>query len=150
MKILVAYNERARSSREALQVAKIHAKAYQAQIMVATSADPSRNEKDLLTKDEAEKVLDDIQQELEAENFSCSTHLLILGYSRAEDLLHFAREKDVDEIVVGVEKRSKVGKFFLGSLAQHLILKADCPVVAVKSAEDEEPDIYLGSTSMNS
>ncbi|MCF8109559.1 MAG: universal stress protein [Desulfohalobiaceae bacterium] len=150
MKILVAYNERARSSKEALQVAKTHAKAYQAQILVATSADPSRSEKDLMSKDEAERVLADIQQELEDEGFACSTHLLILGYSRAEDLLHFPRQKDVDEIVVGVEKRSKVGKFFLGSLAQHVILKADCPVVAVKSPEEEEPDIYLGSTSMES
>lgn len=150
MKILVAFNRKSRSARKALEVAKMHARAYNADILVATSADPTRNEKDLLSKDEAEEVLAEIQQELEQEGFSCSTHLLILGFSRAEDLLYFAREKDVDEIVLGVEKRSRLGKFFLGSLAQHVILKALCPVVSVKAPDEEEPDVYLGTTSMES
>lgn len=149
MKILVPFNNRSRSSRKALELAREHARVYEAEVLVATSADPTRNEKDLPPKEEAEKALSEVEKEFEQAGIPCSTHLLIRGYSPGEDLVLFSREKEVDEIIVGVEKKSKVGKFFLGSLAQHLILKAPCPVVSVKPPP-EEPDIYLGSTSMES
>jgi len=49
-----------------------------------------------------------------------------------EDLLDTARELAVETIVVGVRRRSAVGKLLLGSQAQRLILGASVPVVAVK------------------
>ena len=51
----------------------------------------------------------------------------------AEQVLEAAREHDVDLIVIGVRRRSPVGKFLLGSAAQRILLEADCPVVAVKA-----------------
>ena len=149
MKILVPFNNRSSSSRLALDLAKEHARGYEAEVLVATSADPTKNEKDLPPKEEAEKALSEVEKEFEQAGIPCSTHLLIRGYSRGEDLVLFAREKEVDEIIVGVEKKSRVGKFFLGSVAQHLILKAPCPVVSVKSPQEGQ-DVYLGSTSMES
>jgi nucleotide-binding universal stress UspA family protein len=41
-------------------------------------------------------------------------------------------ENQIKEIVVGVKRRSKVGKLLMGSTAQYVILKADCPVITVK------------------
>lgn len=38
-----------------------------------------------------------------------------------------------DLVVVGVRRRTAVGKFLLGSSAQRLILGADCPVLVVKT-----------------
>ena len=49
-----------------------------------------------------------------------------------EDIVAFANEKDVDEIIVGVKSRSNVGKLLFGSTAQTVILEADCPVVSVR------------------
>ena len=37
-----------------------------------------------------------------------------------------------DLIVIGVRRRTPVGKLFAGSTAQHVLLDADCPVLAVK------------------
>lgn len=37
-----------------------------------------------------------------------------------------------EAVVVGVRRRSPVGKFFLGSAAQQIILEANAPVITVK------------------
>jgi nucleotide-binding universal stress UspA family protein len=58
--------------------------------------------------------------------------LLIRGLAPGEDILEFAKESNVDEIIVGVKRRSKVGKLLMGSTAQYVILQAPCPVVTVK------------------
>lgn len=42
-------------------------------------------------------------------------------------------DAEVDLLVVGVRRRSPVGKALLGDLAQRLLLEADVPVLAVKA-----------------
>ena len=66
------------------------------------------------------------------EGVSCESHLLIRGLSAGEDLIRFAEEKKIDEIIIGIKHRSKVEKLVFGSTAQYVILKALCPVVTVK------------------
>jgi nucleotide-binding universal stress UspA family protein len=68
----------------------------------------------------------------EENDIPCNTHLLIRGHTAGEDLVEFAKENQVGEIIVGVKRRSKVGKLLMGSTAQYVILQADCPVVTVK------------------
>jgi nucleotide-binding universal stress UspA family protein len=52
--------------------------------------------------------------------------------SPAEEILQAATDAGADLIVIGLRKRSPVGKLFLGSSSQQVILDASCPVVAVK------------------
>jgi nucleotide-binding universal stress UspA family protein len=52
--------------------------------------------------------------------------------SPAEEILQAATEVGADLIVIGLRRRSPVGKLFLGSSSQQVILDAACPVVAVK------------------
>jgi len=47
-------------------------------------------------------------------------------------MVQFANDTKVSEIIIGVRRRSKVGKLLFGSTAQYVILEAPCPVVAVK------------------
>lgn len=54
------------------------------------------------------------------------------GSTPADDLLQTAKEDEIDLLVIGVRRRSPVGKLILGSNAQDIILHADCPVLAVK------------------
>ncbi len=147
MKIMVAYNSRSRSSENALELAKRHAVAFGASLDVVTSAERTRSEKDIPHVEEAEKGLWEVQQQMERQGISCRTHLLIQYKSRGEDLVEFAEEHEIDEIVIGVEKKSKVGKFVMGSLAQYVIIQAPCPVVTIKSEEIKQ-DIFLGSRSV--
>jgi nucleotide-binding universal stress UspA family protein len=55
-----------------------------------------------------------------------------LALSPADEVLRAASEADAGLIVIGLRRRSPVGKLFLGSSSQQIILEADCPVVAVK------------------
>ena len=55
----------------------------------------------------------------------------------ADTVLHaLAAHPEVDRLVIGVARRSPVGKLVLGSVSQRLILEADVPVLAVKLTRD--------------
>ncbi len=53
-------------------------------------------------------------------------------WNPGEDLIQFANENEIDEIIVGVKRRSNVGKLVFGSNARYVIMEANCPVVTVK------------------
>ena len=55
------------------------------------------------------------------------------GNDPAEDLISVAQEVSADFIVIGLRRRSPVGKLILGSNAQRILLDASCPVLAVKA-----------------
>jgi nucleotide-binding universal stress UspA family protein len=50
----------------------------------------------------------------------------------ANTILDLAGQADAELLVIGARRRSPVGKLFLGSLTQTLILHADIPVLVVK------------------
>jgi nucleotide-binding universal stress UspA family protein len=54
------------------------------------------------------------------------------GFEPAEDLISVAEENDAELIVIGLRRRTPVGKLILGSNAQRILLDAPCPVLAVK------------------
>lgn len=130
MKILVGYDG-SNSAKEALNLAKEHAKAFGASVDVVTSMH-SGTENQRKEIEEAERGLEWAQSLFEENKISCNTHLLIRGLAAGEDLVNFASESNVNEIIVGVKRRSKVGKLLMGSTAQYVILNAPCPVVSVK------------------
>lgn len=58
----------------------------------------------------------------------------LLGVEDGDAVLeHLESDADVDLLVVGVGRRTPVGKALLGDLAQRLLLEADVPVLAVKA-----------------
>ena len=58
---------------------------------------------------------------------------LVRGNEPAEDLIAVAEEEHADFIVIGLRRRTPVGKLILGSNAQRILLDASCPVLAVKA-----------------
>ncbi len=55
------------------------------------------------------------------------------GSDIAEQILDVVRETDASLLVIGLRHRSPIGKMFMGSTAQTLLLDAPCPVLAVKA-----------------
>jgi len=130
MKILVGYDG-TDSAKEALNLAKEHAKAFGASVDVVTSMH-SGTESQRKEIEEAERGLEWAQSLFDENMIPCKTHLLIRGLSAGEDLVDFAKENKISAMIVGVKRRSKVGKLLMGSTAQYVILNAPCPVVSVK------------------
>ena len=52
----------------------------------------------------------------------------------ADELAEVTRETGADLLVIGLRRRSAVGKLLMGSAAQRILLDVDCPVLAVKDA----------------
>ncbi|HWI44415.1 MAG TPA: universal stress protein [Nocardioides sp.] len=50
----------------------------------------------------------------------------------ADDLLTVAEDVGASLLVIGVRRRTAIGKLILGSTAQTVLLQAECPVLAVK------------------
>lgn len=131
MKILVAYVGGLDVDQAVLDVAKKHAKAFNASLYVASSMERV-SEKERMDLDKVEKQLAYVKETMDAEGIECETHILVRGLTPGEDIVEFAADKKVDEIIIGIEKKSKVGKLLFGSNAQYIILQSTCPVVSVK------------------
>lgn len=54
------------------------------------------------------------------------------GRDVAEEIIEAAQTSAAELIVIGLRRRSPVGKLLLGSNAQRILLDAPCPVLAVK------------------
>jgi len=82
--------------------------------------------------EKAEKALNELKKSFDKDKIPCNTHVSVRSLEPGEDLVNYAEENDIDEIVIGIQKKSKVGKLLFGSTAQYVILKAKCPVLTVK------------------
>ncbi|MEE4608176.1 MAG: universal stress protein [Desulfobacteraceae bacterium] len=130
MQILVGYNGSV-ESKAAVRLAGELAGPLGAKVQVMTSmpGGPRERPEDIAS---AEAHLKEAQQIMASRGVSCEVFQSVRGLSPGEDLVDYAKEKAVELIVVGVEKRSKTQKILLGSTAQYIILKAPCPVLTVK------------------
>ena len=131
MKILVGYDG-SDAAKSALKIAKMHAKAFKAEKIYVLTSLVGDSQEQIRSLDRAEQDLAYAQVFLKEEGIPCETKLLTQGVSAGEGLVNFANDNGVDEIILGIVKRSKVGKLLFGSTAQYVILQAECPVVAVK------------------
>ena len=130
MKILVCYDETDEAAK-ALETAIEHAKAFDGEVVVLTSL-VGRGKEDVEEDREAKTRLERAETHVKEAGIDCESHLLVKGLDSGESIVDFSKKHAVDAIVIGVKKKSKLGKLMFGSTAQHVILHAECTVVAVK------------------
>ena len=82
-----------------------------------------------------ESELDDVRDQLNRDGIDNEVRQMVRGLDPAEDLIAVAEEVGADFIVIGLRRRTPVGKLILGSNAQRVLLEATCPVLAVKAEE---------------
>jgi nucleotide-binding universal stress UspA family protein len=84
------------------------------------------------TSARSEHDLSDLEARLKASGLEYDLRQLVRGFEPAEDLISIADSSDAELIVIGLRRRTPVGKLILGSNAQRILLDAPCPVLAVK------------------
>jgi len=65
-------------------------------------------------------------------------NFLIWEGEPAEAIVDAARSEQVDLVVVGSHGRGSVGRFFIGSVSDHVVHHAHCPVLVVRARASEE------------
>ena len=131
MKFLVCYDE-TNEAKKALKVAREHAKIWKAELEVVytiTRVEPLKHSK---VKKIEEKMEGEVKQILTEDDPPYEVQLLLTDLTSGEQLVKFAEDQKMDQIFIGIVKKSKVEKLLFGSTAQYVILHAPCPVVTVQ------------------
>lgn len=129
MTIVVGYTTKP-EGRAALARAILEAKTHAEDLLVLnvsageTYADPL-----LATEEE----LAEVRAELARAGVDGMVRQLVRGNDVADELRAITGELDVSLVVIGLRRRSPVGKLVLGSNAQKILLSVDVPVLAVKA-----------------
>lgn len=85
-------------------------------------------------REDTEQELNSLATRLEGEGTRVQVHAIPSeGQSASEVLLQTAEQVDADLIVIGIRRRSRVGKLVLGSNAQDVLLGTPRPVLTVKA-----------------
>jgi len=131
MKFLVCYNG-TNEAKEALLVAQGHARIWNAKLEVVNAVTRIEPLKHAAVKKMEEKMEAAVKEILGGDDPPYEVQLLLTDLTAGEQLLKFAEDQKMDQIFLGIEKKSKVGKLLFGSTAQYVILHAPCPVVTIK------------------
>jgi nucleotide-binding universal stress UspA family protein len=131
--IVVGYVPKA-EGRAALRRAVEEAQLRDSKLVIVNS---HRGGRDFDPEDaiETESQLQEVRDQLEETGVEHEIRQLVRGMDPAEDLISVAGEVRAEIVVIGLRRRTPVGKLILGSNAQRVLLDATCPVLAVKAAE---------------
>ena len=130
MKIMVCYDGSGDNT-AVLAKARERAQASEAVIhLVSVLIGSSAGTLDAL--EPAKKELEDSKASFQADRITCESKVMFGESAAGESIVEYAIENEIDEIVIGIQRKSKVGKLIFGSTAQHVILEAPCPVLTVK------------------
>lgn len=116
----------------ALNRAVAEAKLRGAKLVVVNSH-RGGSEFDADASTQAERDMNAVRRILDGTGVEYDVRQLVRGFEPAEDLISIAEANAAELIVIGLRRRSPVGKLILGSNAQRVLLDAHCPVLAVKA-----------------
>jgi nucleotide-binding universal stress UspA family protein len=80
-----------------------------------------------------EDELDEVRSALAEAGVDGEVRQLVRGKAAADELLSVADDLSASLVVIGLRRRTPVGKFVLGSVSQEVLLNAAMPVLAVKA-----------------
>lgn len=137
-RIMIGYNVHFTSD-TVVKVAIEHAKAFDACLyLVSSLVGHHLNAEGELADDQERLRLERMRTWLEEEKINYQIHLLVRERGAGSDLLRFAGENAIDEIVIGFKERSKIGEIVFGSNYRMIIARAPCPILTVHVREDED------------
>jgi len=130
MTILVAYAPRP-EGQAALDKGIEIAKRRNERLMVVNATPGDGDDASMATAHDAErieKLLAEAKLDAEFKQFG-------RGKSAVEEIEALVDSLPASLLIIGIRKRSPVGKLIMGSVAQELLLSVSCPVLAVKASK---------------
>ncbi|CAD5366422.1 Universal stress protein MSMEG_4207 [Rubrivivax sp. A210] len=100
--------------------------------LLVVNAGPGGHKEDASVADALE--MERLQKLLAASGLSFELKQFERGRSAAQEVEALVETLPISLVVIGLRKRSPVGKLLLGSVAQEILLNVPCPVLAVKAA----------------
>lgn len=94
--------------------------------LVQVSKDSDEQERLDATRTKVEAIAEDLR----GRGFEVDTLVQISAIGLGAELAEIATRLEADLLVIGLTKRSRVGKALLGSDAQSVLMHAACPVLA--------------------
>jgi len=128
---MVAYDG-SEAAKQALALAKVHARALKDHIEVVRAEERSAGMQYSNIHQLEQNLENEIKSLMNGEKIPFTTTLLVSSDTAGEEIVRHLNVKNSQEIFLGIQRRSKVGKLLFGSTAQYIILNAPCPVVTTK------------------
>ncbi len=129
MTILVAYVARPEGKAALDKGIEIATRRNERLVVVNAGPGGRQDDPSVINGYEAERV----EERLAALPIEAEFKQFVRGKSAIEEIEEMVESLKVTVLVIGLRKRSAVGKLLLGSMAQDILLNVDCPVLAVKA-----------------
>jgi nucleotide-binding universal stress UspA family protein len=99
--------------------------------LIVVNAAPGGTKEDpaMIDVAEAERV----EKVLQTAGIDAEFKQFVRGKTAVEEIESLVDSQGASLLVIGLRKRSPVGKLIMGSVAQELLLTVSCPVLAVKA-----------------
>ncbi len=86
-------------------------------------------------EDEGQKAVERVESAAEAADLRVTSSVVTGVPSR--DIVSYARDHDVDLVVMGTHGRTGLDRYILGSVAERVVRRADVPVMTVHHPDSE-------------
>ena len=130
MTILVAYAPRPEGN-AALQKGIELAKQQQVKLLVV-NASPGGNDEDAAMADASD--IERIEELLAKSGVDGEVKQFVRGNDAVTEIESLINTRNIDLVIIGLRKRTAVGKLLLGSVAHDILMSVPCPVLAVKAS----------------
>lgn len=129
MTIVVAYVPRPEGQAALDKGIEIAKRRNEHLVVVNASPGGSKEDPSLADVQDFERV----QELLNGTGLKAELKQYVRGKNAVEEIEDLIESSQASLLIIGLRKRSAVGKLILGSVAQDLLLSVPCPVLAVKA-----------------
>ena len=130
MTILVAYVSRPEGRAALDKAIKMSKERNEPLLIVNAGPGGQQDDAALVPAFEVEKI----EAELAALGIQAEFKQYVRGNNAVEEINEMVDTQDISILVIGLRKRTAVGKLLMGSVAQEILMTVACPVLCVKAA----------------
>lgn len=129
MTILVAYVPRPEGKAALEKGMEVAGRRKERLVVVNASPGGGKEDPSMADVQDVERV----EKLLATSGLDATFKQFVRGKGPVEEIEEMVESLQVSLLIIGLRKRTPVGKLFLGSVAQEILLSVPCPVLAVKA-----------------